>query len=118
MADLCPTCGIRLTEGLCQCPEVLLERIRVLTTELEAADALRGGDELAAMRSGENYRRTICSLRAKLMRERADAQVCIADLCEIIEYWQRIKVEPKVAVFRARARRLRAEADRIERGGK
>jgi hypothetical protein len=63
------------------------------------------------------HRRQVQSLRAKLMRERADAQVCIADLCEIIEYWQRIKAVPKVAVFRARARRLRAEADRIERGG-
>jgi|GEM_PF-5888060 len=162
MADLCQTCGIRLDpDGLCQCPEVLLERVELLDGKLyEAQAALRGllglwiaytcpycGEEIyrlpfhqiqstsnnetcrahdaqcSAMHKALGLDR-LRSLRAKLMRERADTHEANSKVAFLAAHdMRREHCSAQADVYEAeneslieRARRLRAKADRIERG--
>lgn len=101
MADLCPTCGIRLDDGLCQCPEVLLRRVHTLE------HIIAGGIHALPSRADAEQ---IRSLRAKLMRERA-----------VNHDWAQLdalrrEAHARASVLDSCARRLRAEAERIERG--
>lgn len=224
MADLCPTCGIRLDDGLCQCPEVLLrevERLRAKTYGYRAAlwlcmddiggflhsdgsPFIRGSGDMpnnfasiyaqceagkeprlsvlvsdtfayacadsedvaypqaAALlaiardegwpgiirwvqeqrrtrgeeakplaevarsmsltdglrRRAEDAEATIRSLRAKLMRERANTHEWVASMVDDGYIAATEQTEAKSRSYHARARRLRAEADRIDGGGR
>jgi hypothetical protein len=143
-SDLCRECGIRLDmDGLCQCPEVLLAEIEKLRGERDVVresllsnftDAIDRSKWSVARVAGNtealvaNLRRTgakaneapglsatldeqrwlVRSLRAKLMRERAN---WLQRAGFSAEY-------PRSTRMFARARRLRAEAERVEGGGK
>jgi hypothetical protein len=148
MADLCPTCGIRLDDGLCQCPEVLLAEVEKLRGALDYVASVRVASRCCHCDqrfsafsllewSEERSRRVsveikghdatcpanpalqqVRSLRAKLMRERANTHEWVASMVDDGYIAATEQTEAKSRSYHARARRLRAEAERIEGGGR
>jgi hypothetical protein len=96
-------------------PGHLLRVNRDLRKRLEVAIE-RAGHVPGLSATVDEQRWLVRSLRAKLMRERANTHEWVASMVDDGYIAATEQTEAKSRSYHARARRLRAEADRIERG--